>query len=556
MDHLSHEPSAFPEGRMPDPPPIFNNISSDSVSSETVVRLERVTKQFPGIVANDRVDLTVRTGEFHAVIGENGAGKSTLLNILYGRYRPEEGRFFLDGQEVTRALASPADAIRRGIGLVSQHSASIPALTVLENILLGQEPAGAWGILNVRAARQRIAELAARLGLGGLDLHSRADRLSVAAGQKVEILRALFRGARFLMLDEPTATLAPAEADALFALLHGLTASGTTVLFVTHKLREVMTHSDHVTVLRRGRNAGDFLTAETTEAELLRRMVGREDLTEVPDGPVYAPDSLPPSEKRAGERAVLHIGNLQVRARGGSRSLQDLSLELVGGEILGVAGVDGSGQRELAESIVGLRELESGEISLGNLSITRLAVRERMEKGVAFIPEDRQGAGLVMDFNVAEDLLLGHECDAKWGGGLVLRLRVLQARANAAMRSFDIRGGLQGARQSVRTLSGGNQQKIVIARAMQSEPRLLVASQPTRGLDVEASEFVYRTLREARQRGAGILLFSLDLDELLALSDRIAVLFDGRIAGILARSEATRDTVGALMTGANPRAAQ
>ncbi len=546
---------------MSEPPSNSTNPTAQPIArTKALVRLERVTKRFPGIVANDRIDLTIQAGEFHAVIGENGAGKSTLLNILYGRYRPDEGQLIFEGDDAPCLFAGPADAIRRGIGLVSQHYASIPALTVLENVILGQEPTTAGGLLNVRAARRRIGELASRLGLSGLDLDMRADRLSVAAGQKVEVLKALYRGARLLMLDEPTATLAPSEADALFVLLHELTEAGTTLLFVTHKLREVIAHSDRVTVLRRGRNAGDFLTSRTTEAELLERMVGRSSpspmastiLTAQAEGKGdlsvdLLSDSL--GEEKRSNGSVLRVERVSTRASGGARPLVDVSLEVAGGEVVGVAGVDGSGQRELAEVIVGLRGPDTGAILLDNMSIARKDVRERMGLGVGFIPEDRQRAGLVMDFTIAEDLLLGHERERKCGGGLFLRRRAMQARADTAIKTYDIRGGLLGARQSVQTLSGGNQQKIVVARAIESAPRLLVASQPTRGLDVEASEFVYRSLREVQERGAAILLFSLDLDELLAMSDRVAVLFDGRIVGILPRGQATRDTVGALMTG-------
>jgi ABC-type uncharacterized transport system ATPase subunit len=531
--------------------------------------MERITKRFPGIVANDKVSLSVRSGGFHAVIGENGAGKSTLLNVLYGLYRADEGRITLRGEDVTQALHSPADAIRRGVGLVSQHYALIPALSVIENVMLGAEPLGPGGILNRRAAAERIAGLTEKLGLQGLDLNQRAERLSVAAQQKVEILKALFRGATLLLLDEPTATLAPQEADALFALLHALVEEGATVVFVTHKLREVMTHSDAVTVLRGGRNAGDFRTADTDEQELLRCMIGER----APRSPNIQPSSASAS---TAEHTLLRITDLTVRNARHAIAVQNAGLELRAGEILGIAGVDGSGQRELSEAIVGLRRAESGELLLLRKSddmfresvalrqdgdsestggwfgtlLNPLSVRKRQQLGIAYIPEDRHRAGMIMEFTIAENYLLGHENAPEWGGGAVLHASRLFAKATQMVRDYDVRMGSRDANSLVRDLSGGNQQKVVIARAMDSAPCLLVACQPTRGLDRGATVFVYDTLRQARARGLGILLFSLDLDEILELSDRIAVMFNGRIVGLLDRTEATPERIGALMTGA------
>jgi ABC-type uncharacterized transport system ATPase subunit len=489
----------------------------------------------------------VRAGGFHAVIGENGAGKSTLLNVLYGLYRADAGRIVLRGEEVTQLLHSPADAIRRGVGLVSQHYALIPALSVIENVMLGAEPLGPGGVLNRRAAAERIAGLAERLGLSGLDLNQRAERLSVAAQQKVEILKALFRDANLLLLDEPTATLAPQEADALFALLHSLVAEGATVVFVTHKLREVMAHSDAVTVLRAGRNAGDFRTADTDDQELLRCMIGERasGATEVAASPAPAGKTL------------LRITDLTVRNARHAVAVQDAGLELRAGEILGIAGVDGSGQRELSEAIIGLRRAETGEMHLLGDSqdtlLNPLSVRRRQQLGVAYIPEDRHRAGMVMDFSIAENYLLGHENMPEWGGGAVLHASRLLTRATEMIRNYDVRLGSRDANSPARNLSGGNQQKVVVARAMDSKPCLLVACQPTRGLDRGATLFVYDTLRQARARGLGILLFSLDLDEVLELSDRMAVMFNGRIVGLLDCAEATPERIGALMTGADPQ---
>ena len=557
---------------MPDPVSNANALDTPA-SAAFIVQMENITKRFPGVVANQNVHLRVAPGTFHAVIGENGAGKSTLLNILYGRYRPDAGRIWVGGEEVTQALRAPINAIQRGIGLVSQHYALIPALSVLENVMLGAEGGLAVGILQSRKAGARVQQLAASLGLANLDLNTRAERLSVAAQQKVEILKALYRGARILLLDEPTATLAPQEVDALFALLHTLAAQGSTILFVTHKLREVMTHSQHVSVLRAGQSVGDFITSQTSEAELLRAMIGARtnaamtlNMAEWETEGVHSVDIG--KGKRAAEWShtgtmpsvnsapafdaspLLQMENVTARNVRGAEAVQNVSLNVGRGEILGIAGVDGSGQRELSEALVGLRRMETGRLFLEGVDITRLNVRQRQQAGIAYIPEDRHRAGMILDFSIAENYLLGHEREAGWGGGVTLDTRVLLSRAQAMVQRYDVRGGTQDGMAPGGALSGGNQQKVVFARAMDSGPRLLVACQPTRGLDVEASRFVYKTLERAKADGLGVLLFSLDLDEILRLSDHIAVMFNGRVAGVLSRAEATPERIGALMTGA------
>ncbi len=527
-----------------------------------IVQMENITKRFPGVVANQNVHLRVVPGTFHAVIGENGAGKSTLLNILYGRYRPDAGRIFVNGEEVTHALRAPADAIRRGIGLVSQHYALIPALTVIENVMLGAERGLPGGLLQPRKAGARAQQLAEQLGLAQLDLNMRAERLSVAAQQKVEILKALYRGARILLLDEPTATLAPQEVESLFALLHTLAAQGSTILFVTHKLREVMAHSHCVSVLRAGQSVGDYVTAQTSEAELLRAMIGartnaavtlnmeegnREQGTEGTQLAIGNRQSAIPTQHPS---PLLQIENVTVRNARGAEAAQSVSLNVGRGEILGIAGVDGSGQRELSEAVVGLLRMEAGRLFLDGVDITRSNVRGRQQAGIAYIPEDRHRAGMILDFSIAENYLLGHEREPAWGGGGTLDTSLLLSRARTMVERYDVRGGTRGGQAPGGALSGGNQQKVVFARAMDSGPRLLVACQPTRGLDVEAARFVYKTLERAKADGLGVLLFSLDLDEVLRLSDRIAVMFNGRIAGVLPRAEATPERIGALMTGA------
>jgi simple sugar transport system ATP-binding protein len=525
--------------------------------------MENITKRFPGVIANRGVHLHVLAGTFHAVIGENGAGKSTLLNILYGRYRPDAGRIFVRGEEVTEALHSPSDAIRSGIGLVSQHYALIPALAVQDNVVLGAEPTLPGGMLDRRRAAERIAALAGQLGLGDLDLNARAETLSVAAQQKVEILKALYRGADILLLDEPTATLAPQESEALFALLHTLVSSGSTIVFVTHKLREVMAHSDTVSVLRAGRNVGDFVTRQVSEQDLLTHMIGARSGSEFalrtaltgelvpPPGPPHQSPLLPETASRPPSSGpLLQIEGVNVRNARGAEAVRNATLEVGMGEIVGVAGVDGSGQRELAEAIVGLRRVEAGRLFLAGIELTHRSVRQRQEYGVAYIPEDRQRDGLVLDFTVAENYLLGHAWEPIWGGGWKLNRQRIYDRAVSMIQRYDVRVGFLGAQAPARTLSGGNQQKIIIARALGGDLRLLVACQPTRGLDIAASRFVYKTLLQARDRGLGVLLFSLDLDEIFQLSDKIAVLFNGEVVGVVPRADATPQSIGALMTGA------
>jgi general nucleoside transport system ATP-binding protein len=544
--------------------PVANGTPQLNNPETALIRMENITKRFPGVVANKGVHLYVQPGTFHAVIGENGAGKSTLLNILYGRYKPDQGRVWIRGEEVTDSLHSPADAIRRGVGLVSQHYALIPALTLIENVMLGSEHALPGGILNRKTAQEHALRLAEQLGLGALPFHVRADSLSVAAQQKVEILKALYRGAQILLLDEPTATLAPQEADALFALLQTLTARGATIIFVTHKLREVRQYSHAVTVLRAGRNVGDFVTAETDESLLLQRMIGtrsnspintRVDLAgnltasasiyESAQSPLTAPYvPHPPTTS-----PLFQIENVTIMNSRKAAAVQNVSLDLRIGEILGIAGVDGSGQRELAEALIGTRSIKSGKIYLAGRELTSLNVRQRQKLGVASIPEDRHRNAMILDFDLGENFLLGHERRKEWGGGNVLSRQRILGLTTEMIRRYDVRAGSMGAPTLARNLSGGNQQKVVVARAMESQPRLLIASQPTRGLDVNASEFVYRTLFAAKEKGLGVLLFSLDLDEVIRLSDRIAVMFNGRIVGILPKAEATPERIGALMTG-------
>ncbi len=535
------------------------NSGPNQNSEDYIVELLGITKSFPGIVANSDVTLRVKRGGFHAVIGENGAGKSTLLNILYGRYQPDSGcgEIRINGESVTGKLTSPAQSIKMGIGLVSQHYALIPALSVIENVILGSEQVLPGGVLKRKEASGEIAQIMSHLGLTGIDLNMRAERLSVAAQQKVEIVKALYRKARVLLLDEPTAVLAPAEAESLFALLQSLQRAGTTVVFVTHKLREVMAYSSAVTVLRGGKLAGDFITANTSREELLERMIGTRPPAASPSPDIESEITGGPMVEAASERRpLLKIQGATIFGSRGAKAVTDASLELFAGEIVGIAGVDGSGQKELSEAIVGLRTLKSGTIRLASCDflseseITRDSVRRRQKLGIAYIPEDRHRAGMILNFSIGENYLLGHEKDRAWGGGVFLNRATIGARAGEMITGYDVRLGTRTADARAGDLSGGNQQKVVIARALDGQPRVLVACQPTRGLDTGASGFVYEALRKARAAGMGVLLFSLDLDEVLELSDRVAVMFNGQIVGVLPHSEATAETVGALMTGA------
>lgn len=535
----------------------------ETTTSAPCIQLVSITKRFPGVTASRDVSLTVESGTFHAIVGENGAGKSTILNMLYGRFQPDEGQIFLEGNDVTRLLNNPSDSIRRGVGLVSQHYSLIPALTVFENIILGMEPVNAFGILSHGAAEKKIKELASQLGIQDIPLNQRAERLSVAAGQKVEILKALYRGARILLLDEPTATLAPQEADSLFALLKTLLQNGTSIIFVTHKLREVIEYSQRVTVLRAGANAGDFITSKTNKHELLVHIIGARDVASpghrTPLAGFDADSNIGPLPERVPKtaRSVLQIKDVTVKDARGAEVVQMANLEISEGEIVGVAGVDGSGQKELAEAMVGLRSLSSGKLLLtdwqANMprNIAHLSVRERQRSGIAYIPEDRHKVGMILNFSIAENYLIGHEDDPQWGGGAILQPDKMSKRAEGMIQSYDVRVGERDSTTYARNLSGGNQQKVVVARAMDSDPRLLIACQPTRGLDVEAARFVYSTLGKARGRGIGILLFSLDLDEILELSDRIAVMYNRKIVAVLPRSEATPEKLGELMTGSS-----
>jgi ABC-type uncharacterized transport system ATPase subunit len=472
-----------------------------------LVALESITKRFPGVLANDAVDLELRTGEVHALIGENGAGKSTLMRVLYGMYPADGGRILLRGQEAK--IASPRDAIANGIGMVHQHFVLVDPFTVTENIILGEEGGER---LDMDAAQLRITELAESYAFR-VDPRAVVEDLSVGEEQRVEILKALYRGVDILILDEPTAVLTPSETKDLFGNLRKLREAGRTIVFISHKLDEVMEIADRITVLRRGRVVGETRPAETTKAKLAEMMVGRPVLFRL-------------------EKPTVQIGEpvLRVENLTGEGKLNGVSLEVRAGEILGVAGVEGNGQRELAETLIGLRTAESGTIELESTAIAGRTVFDIRNAGVGYIPEDRHEQGLVLNMSLWENAVLGRQDDTDFSGRLgVLFIKKIKELASRLVKLFDIRA--QSVDVAASTLSGGNQQKLILARELETDPKLLIAAQPTRGLDVGAIEFVWTQILDQKAAGRGVLLISAELDEIYALSDRIVTLYEGKITG-------------------------
>jgi general nucleoside transport system ATP-binding protein len=497
-----------------------------------VLELSGITKRFPGVVASEKVDFDLRRREIHALLGENGAGKSTLMNVVYGLYSPDEGEIRVKGKPVM--IDSPTTAIRHGIGMVHQHFMLIPVMTVAENIVLATEPTHAGVLLDEAAADKRVQELS-RAFKFAIDPEARIENITVGQQQRVEILKALYRGADILILDEPTAVLTPQEAADLFEILRNLVREGLSVIFISHKLNEVLAIADRITVLRRGKRIDTIPREGATEEGLARMMVGREVLLRVEKTPPEPGDAL------------LSVEDLHVNDERGLPAVRGVSFDVRAGEIVGIAGVDGNGQTELVEALTGLRKAMSGRMAIGDEELTNATARRRLDAGLGHIPEDRHRRGLVLEFTLAENLAL-HDYrkppNSRFGW---LQPRRILAWARRLLQEFDVRGG--GATTRASSLSGGNQQKVVVAREVERDPSVLIAAQPTRGLDVGAIEFVHRRLVQERDEGRAILLVSLELEEILSLSDRILVMYEGQIVGEYDPSVSDEE-LGIAMTGA------
>src|SRR6266498_5662206 len=491
-----------------------------------VLELHGITKQFPGVLANDNVDFELLESEVHALLGENGAGKSTLMNILYGLYHPDAGEIRLNGRRV--AFTSAKDALGNGIGMVHQHFMLIPVMTVAENIVLAEEPTYGGVMLDFAEAKARVRELSDRYGLA-VDPGARIADITVAQQQRVEILKALYRGAEILVLDEPTAVLTPQEARELFAIIAELKAQGMSVIFISHKLHEALEVADRITVLRRGKKIDTVPREGATEEGLAKMMVGREVLLRVEKKPAD------PGEK------LLEIRDLHVNDDRNLAAVRDVSFVVQAGEIVGIAGVEGNGQSELIEAITGLRRTEAGQVAVAGQVVSHASARKMLDAGVGHIPEDRQRRGLVLEFTIAENIALHDYCFAPASRAGWLYPGRLIERARGLIREFDVRGG--GPKTRAGALSGGNQQKVVAAREVARDPKVLVAAQPTRGLDVGAIEYLHRRLVDERDKGRAILLVSLELDEVMSLSDRLLVMYEGRVVGEHG-SEATEEQIG------------
>ena len=492
-----------------------------------------MVKKFGDFVANDRINLTVHKGEVHALLGENGAGKTTLMNCLYGLYRPTEGKIRINGKPV--AITDPNVAIRHGIGMVHQHFMLVEPFTVTQNIILGREPTKTAGILDLAGAEKKVAAISEQYGLV-VDPRARIEDISVGSQQRVEILKALYRGAEILILDEPTAVLTPSEITDLVAIIRNLTAEGKTIIIITHKLHEIKQAADYCTIIRRGQWIDTVEVAGVTEQELASKMVGREVSFTVKKKPV-----------QRGER-VLSIRDLTVMDNRGIPAVRGLNLDLHKGEILGIAGVDGNGQSELIEALMGLRKTQSGHIRMKGVEITNAGPKRIIsEYRVCTIHEDRQKRGLVMAFDVAENLILETYDTAPFSRRGVLHRDEIYAFAQRCILDFDVRPPDAGL--PAWALSGGNQQKVIIAREVTNDPEILVASQPTRGLDVGAIEYVHGALVEQRDRGKAVLLISFELDEIIQVADRIAVIFEGKIVGEVDAGCAEENEIGLMMAG-------
>ena len=500
-----------------------------------MLELRGISKRFGAVLANDQVSIKVAPGTIHAIVGENGAGKSTAMRIAYGFYTADSGEILINGQ--VKEIRTPHDAIRSGIGMVHQHFMLVEPMTVAENIVLGSEP-GSAASLDLRKAAEEIRKLSNEFKLT-VDPNAIIESLSVGQQQRVELLKALYRRAEILILDEPTAVLTPQEVEEFFTILRGMRAQGKTIVIITHKLSEVLAISDNVTVMRDGKVVGDVKTSATNAADLARMMVGREVLLRV-----EKPDAKPGAP-------VLSAGGLTITGRGGAQPVNKVSFEVRAGEIVGIAGVEGNGQTELIEALAGLIPGShlSGTIKFEGRDITQLDARRRKEMGIAHVPEDRHRRGLLLDFSLAENTILGvhYRKPAVSTGGVLLDQKGIQRRTEQVIRDFDVRP--PNAALPARALSGGNQQKLIIGREFELPPKLLLVSQPTRGVDIGAIEFIHRKIVELRDAGCAVLLVSAELEEVTALSDRLLVIHNGEIVGEVDPTVTTNEEIGLMMTG-------
>ncbi|MCF7875448.1 ABC transporter ATP-binding protein [Candidatus Bipolaricaulota bacterium] len=501
------------------------------MDSDPLIRMEGITKRFPGVLANDSVDLSIQEGEIHALVGENGAGKTTLMKILYGIYSKDGGQIFFEDELVN--IEDPKDANNLGIGMVHQHFMLVPPLSVVDNITLGSEIAHR-GVLDREEGKRRIQELANDIGFE-IDPEAKIEDLSVGVRQRIEILKVLFREAEVLILDEPTAVLTPQEVESLYEILNNLQEQGKTIIFITHKLNEVMDISDRVTVMRDGKEVGTKEIEDTSKKELANMMVGREVLLRVEK-----------EEPELGEE-LIRAENLTVTNDEGVELVSNVSFSIREGEVFGIAGVQGNGQTELIEALTGIDKFSSGTVEVQDSDLTNVDGKRIREEGVGHIPEDRLDRGMITDFTVTENFVLGYHTFERYSNRLFMKLRNMDKHAEEAVEEFDIK--TPSTKTLAESLSGGNQQKLIVARELSQQPKLLIAAQPTRGIDVGAIEFVHKRLMEERAKGKGLLLVSSELDEIVSLSDRIAVIYEGEFTGMFDADEISKEELGVYMTG-------
>lgn len=498
------------------------------------VEMKNITVTFPGVLANDNINFSLKTGEIHGLLGENGAGKSVLMKTLYGMHTPDKGKIFVDGNE--EKIDSPSTAIKLGIGMVHQHFMLVPHLTVVENIILGRELTNNKFFIDMKRSLKEVTIFCQQFNLN-VNLQSPIYTLTVGMQQRVEILKTLYRGAEILILDEPTSVLTPQEAKELFKAIIALKESGKTIVFISHKLKEVLQICDKITVLRKGKVVGKVRTSETDQTELAKMMVGREVKQSYQ------------KEKTTQDKIVLKIENLEALDDRGVPALKKMSLNVNSFQILGIAGVQGNGQTELVEVITGLRKAKKGKVILNDANITKKSPKDRISMGISHIPEDRQKRGLILDFSVLENLILGSQ-DIQPFSKDKIRINTMKTRDFAEKKIKDFSIKTPNRNTKVRYLSGGTQQRVVVAREFSKKPRLVIAAQPTRGLDIGATEYVHSKLIEIRNQGSAVLLISTDLDEIFMLSDKIAVIFEGKIVAIKDTNETNRKEIGLLMAGA------